>query len=118
MTLRATLAVFGMAAMGFGQEPRLTPPVATAHPILAIGSAAPDFALPGIDDRVHKLSDYTDSKILAVMFLCNHCPTSQLYEGRMKKLVEDYRDKGVAFVGIHSPTTRRRSCSPSWATRT
>jgi thiol-disulfide isomerase/thioredoxin len=89
-----------MAAMGFGQEPRLTPPVATAHPILAIGSAAPDFALPGIDDRVHKLSDYKDGKILAVMFLCNHCPTSQLYEGRMKKLVEDYRDKGVAFVGI------------------
>ena len=29
-----------------------------------------------------------------VMFICNHCPTSQLYEGRMKKLVEDYQRQG------------------------
>jgi thiol-disulfide isomerase/thioredoxin len=83
-----------------GQEPRLTPQVNQTHPILAIGSAAPDFSLPGIDDKVHKLSDYQDP-ILVIMFLCNHCPTSQLYEGRMKKLVEDYRGKGVGFVGIN-----------------
>jgi len=82
------------------QEPRLTPQVNQTHPILAIGSQAPDFSLPGIDDKVHKLSDYKDP-ILVVMFLCNHCPTSQLYEGRMKKLVEDYRGKGVGFVGIN-----------------
>ena len=83
-----------------GQEPRLTPRTNQAHPILAIGSAAPDFSLPGIDGKVHELSDYKDP-ILVVMFICNHCPTSQLYEGRMKKLVEDYRDKGVGFVAIN-----------------
>ena len=83
----------------FAQEPRLTPPVATAHPILPIGSQAPDFALPGIDSKVHKLTDY-QAPFLMVMFICNHCPTSQLYEGRMKKLVEDYRGKGVDFVAI------------------
>jgi peroxiredoxin len=82
------------------QEPRLTPPVAAAHPILPIGSPAPDFALPGIDDKIHKLGDYQDSPFLMVMFICNHCPTSQLYEGRMKSLVEDYRGKGIAFVAI------------------
>jgi peroxiredoxin len=82
------------------QEPRLTPPIAAAHPILPIGSPAPDFALPGIDDKIHKLGDYKDSPFLMVMFICNHCPTSQLYEGRMKSLVEDYRGKGVTFVAI------------------
>jgi peroxiredoxin len=82
------------------QEPRLTPPIAAAHPILPAGSPAPDFALPGIDGRIHKLGDYKDSPFLMVMFICNHCPTSQLYEGRMKSLVEDYRGKGVAFVAI------------------
>ena len=35
------------------------------------------------------------------MFICNHCPTSQLYEGRMKKLVDDYQGKGVDFVAIN-----------------
>lgn len=82
------------------QEPSLTPRTSSTHPILAIGSAAPEFALPGIDGQVHKLSDYQSSPVLMVMFLCNHCPTSQLYEGRAKRLVEDYRDKGVAFVAI------------------
>jgi len=88
---------FGLAALA--QEPRLTPRVNNAHPILPIGSAAPDFALPGIDDKIHKLGEYQDP-ILVVMFICNHCPTSQLYEGRMLKLVEDYKDKGVGFVAI------------------
>ena len=34
------------------------------------------------------------------MFTCNHCPTAQLYEGRIKKLAQDYRGKGVALVAI------------------
>ena len=82
------------------QEPRLTPAASNQHPILPTGSPAPDFDLPGIDGRNHKLADFQEP-ILVVMFLCNHCPTSQLYEGRMKKLVEDYKGKGVAFVGIN-----------------
>ncbi|MGB7758231.1 MAG: redoxin domain-containing protein [Bryobacteraceae bacterium] len=93
-------ALFAFAAAAFGQEARLTPPpVNDAHPILAIGSPAPDFELPGIDDKIHKLGEY-QAPILVVMFICNHCPTSQLYEGRMKKLVEDYQSKGVDFVAI------------------
>ena len=35
-----------------------------------------------------------------VMFICNHCPTSQLYEDRYQKLASDYGGKGVAFVAI------------------
>ena len=75
-------------------------PAAPVHPILATGSPAPDFSLPGIDGKIHKLSEYKSSPLLMVMFICNHCPTSQLYEGRMKKLVADYKGKGVAFVAI------------------
>src|SRR5579875_689439 len=70
------------------------------HPTLALGSPAPDFSLPGIDGKIHKLSDYSGSKILVIVFTCNHCPTAQLYETRIKKLANDYRDKGVALVAI------------------
>jgi thiol-disulfide isomerase/thioredoxin len=98
--MRTILALLMFGAAVHAQEPRLTPQTSSAHPILAIGSTAPDFALPGIDDKIHKLSEYKDSPVLAVMFICNHCPTSQLYEGRMKKLVDDYQGKGVAFVAI------------------
>jgi thiol-disulfide isomerase/thioredoxin len=69
-------------------------------PTLAIGSAAPAFSLPGIDGKTHSLADYASSKVLAVIFTCNHCPTAQLYETRIKQLVEDYRGSSVAFVAI------------------
>ena len=96
----AVLAPAALCLAAFGQEARLTPRESAAHPTLATGSPAPDFDLPGIDGKNHKLAEYNDP-ILVVMFLCNHCPTSQLYEGRMKKLVDDYKSKGVGFVGIN-----------------
>src|SRR5580693_2407675 len=70
------------------------------HPTLAIGSAAPEFSLPGIDGQVHKLTDYADAKVLVIVFTCNHCPTAQLYESRIKKLADDYRGRGVTLVAI------------------
>jgi hypothetical protein len=70
------------------------------HVTLAIGSHAPDFALPGVDGKTHKLSDYSISPLLAVVFTCNHCPTAQLYEDRIKRLASDYRSKGVELVAI------------------
>src|SRR5580765_6078076 len=68
---------------------------------IAIGSAAPDFALPGVDGQTHRLADYAASPVLAVVFTCNHCPASQQYERRIQKLYDDYRSKGVAVVAIN-----------------
>jgi peroxiredoxin len=70
------------------------------HPTLAIGSLAPDFELPGIDGKTHALAEYSGAKVLVLVFTCNHCPTAQLYESRIKKLAEDYHDKGVTLVAI------------------
>lgn len=72
----------------------------TTHPVLALGSKAPDFALPGVDRKVHKLSDYAGSPILVVVFTCDHCPIAQMYESRIEKLYEDYGRRGVAIVAI------------------
>ena len=100
MPALAAFRVIGQAqgqppARGRGIQPNLE------HPILAIGSQAPDFALPGVDGKTHKLSDYASAKILAVVFECNHCPVSQLYESRIEKLYHQYKNKGVAFVAIN-----------------
>jgi thiol-disulfide isomerase/thioredoxin len=69
-------------------------------PTLAVGSSAPDFCLSGIDHLNHCLKDYASSKILVLAFTCNHCPTAQLYESRIKQLADDYRDRGVTLVAI------------------
>jgi peroxiredoxin len=70
------------------------------HPTLKIGSSAPEFSLKGIDDKFHTLAEYADAPILAIAFISNHCPASQLYEGRIKQIVRDYADKGVKLIAI------------------
>src|SRR2546427_801342 len=67
---------------------------------LALGSAAPDFKLPGVDGREYTLKDFQQARILLIVFTCNHCPTAQYYEPRLKQLVTDYKDRGVATVAI------------------
>lgn len=67
---------------------------------LPIGSAAPDFSLPATDGKTYSLKDFSSSKILLIVFTCNHCPTAQAYEDRIKQLVVDYKSKGVAIVAI------------------
>jgi len=73
---------------------------AETHPILPIGSAAPDFALPGVDGKIHRLDDYAASPVLVVVFTFNHCPIAQMYEQRIEQLYNDYRDRGVEVVAI------------------
>jgi peroxiredoxin len=74
--------------------------LAAEHPILSLGSAAPDFSLPGVDGKIHKLSEYASSKVLVVVFTCDHCPNAQMYEGRVTQLYNEFKDKGAAVVAI------------------
>ena len=67
---------------------------------LAIGAKAPDFSLPATDGKTYSLNNFSKSKILAIVFTCNHCPTAQAYEDRIKQLVTDYASKGVAIIAI------------------
>jgi peroxiredoxin len=67
---------------------------------LSLGAAAPDFNLPGVDGKYYQLSDFKSAKALAIIFTCNHCPTAQAYEARMKSVAKDYSEKGLALVAI------------------
>lgn len=85
------LLIFGLVFSAFAQS---------SHPILAIGSPAPDFSLPGVDGKIHKLADYASSPVLVIVFLCNHCPIASIYEQRVQKMTDEYGPKGVAVVAI------------------
>lgn len=71
-----------------------------SFPTLELGAKAPEFKLKGVDDREYSLDDFAKSKLLVIVFTCNHCPTAQAYETRLKKLVDDYKDRSVAVVAI------------------
>jgi peroxiredoxin len=89
---RAASLVLGLGAASCGQG---------APDTLAIGAAAPAFSLPGVDGRTHSLGDYAGSRVLVVVFTCNHCPVAQLYEQRIQRLHADYRSRSVAVVAIN-----------------
>lgn len=70
---------------------------------LAIGSKAPPFALPGVDDQTHSLADVlTRGRAAVVVFSCNHCPFVQAYEPRIIGLAEEVTGGGVGFLLINS----------------
>ena len=103
MTRRAfaslALLTIGSAAMPVQADPPGLKP-------LAIGAAAPEFRLPGVDGKAYGLGDFADAKVLVVAFTCNHCPTANAYEARFKKFAGEFKPKGVAFVAI-SPNDPR-----------
>ena len=73
------------------------------HPeTLAIGSTAPDFNLKGTDGKMYTLKSFASYPILAIVFSCNHCPTAQAYEERIKKLTSDFKAQKVGMVVISS----------------
>ena len=72
---------------------------------LQLGESAPEFNLPGVDDKSYSLSDFADAKLLLVAFSCNHCPYVIGVEDRMNAFYADYESKGVAMVAIASNET-------------
>jgi peroxiredoxin len=74
---------------------------------LALGSPAPDFALRGVDGRVHTLDDYRDSELLVLIQSCNHCPYVIAWEGRMITVQDDYAARGVRLVAVNSNDSSR-----------
>ena len=74
-----------------------------------MGSAAPDFSLKGIDNKTYSLASFSNSKILVIIFTCNHCPTAQAYEDRIIGLAKNYTPKNVAIVAVspNDPSTVR-----------
>ena len=89
-----------------GAAPSIRADEAPVVPTLAVGAAAPDFDLPGVDGRRYSLKDFAAGRVLVVVFTCNHCPTAQAYEERVQRLHDDYAGKGVALVAI-SPNDPR-----------
>ncbi len=73
---------------------------------LKIGDAMPSFeSLPATDGMKYSSSDFSDKKILVVVFSCNHCPYVKAYEERMIEFQRDYSAKGVQLIAINSNET-------------
>jgi peroxiredoxin len=69
--------------------------------MLALGTEAPDFALPDVTTgRAVLRSDFDERKALLVMFICRHCPYVRHVRRGLADLGRDYRDRNVGIVAI------------------
>jgi len=69
--------------------------------MLALGTSAPDFALPDVASGKNvQLADFSGKKALVVMFVCAHCPYVVHVQPELARLARDYADKDVGFVAI------------------
>ncbi len=68
---------------------------------IPMGTAAPDFSLPGTDGGQYVLADFADKDFLVVVFMCVHCPFVIPVEDTLIHLGMKYEDQ-VQFVGICS----------------
>ncbi len=74
----------------------------TPSTMLALGTHAPDFALPDTEGQTVSLDDFKDARALLVMFICNHCPFVVHVADELARLAKDYQPKGIAVVAISS----------------
>lgn len=66
-----------------------------------VGDIAEDFKLENIDGKMVSLADYTKAKGFIVVFTCNQCPYSKMYEDRIIALDNVYKEKGYPVIAIN-----------------
>jgi peroxiredoxin len=59
-----------------------------------------DFTLQDNLGATHSLSEWGDKQAVVVVFLGTECPLAKLYGARLGEMERDFRERGVAFVGI------------------
>ena len=74
----------------------------TFAPLAELGSACPDFRLPGVDGKSYARQDFMKQKPFLVMFICNHCPYVKAIEDRLISLARDLSAVSVPTIAICS----------------
>lgn len=66
-----------------------------------IGDKAVDFKLRNVDGTMVSMADYPDAKGFILMFSCNHCPYSVVYEDRKIALDKKFAPLGYPVIIIN-----------------
>jgi peroxiredoxin len=66
-----------------------------------VGDKATDFSLKNIDGTMVSMSELDESSGVILIFTCNHCPYSKLYEDRIIALDKKYKVRGYPVVAIN-----------------
>lgn len=65
------------------------------------GKTAPDFKLKNVDNKEVSFNSYPNAKGFIVVFTCNTCPYSKMYEQKIIDLNEKYAAAGFPVIAIN-----------------
>lgn len=68
---------------------------------LSVGDKALDFSLKNVNNKTVSLEDYSKEEGLIIVFTCNHCPYSVLYEDRIIELQNKFGEDGFPVIAIN-----------------
>jgi peroxiredoxin len=75
----------------------------TESNMMPLGSIAPAFRLPDtVTDQWLELDQLVGEQATVIIFLCNHCPYVIHVNPQIVQIANDYRQRGVNFIGISS----------------
>ncbi len=66
-----------------------------------IGDVVENFSLKNVDDTQVSLKGLKDAKGAIIVFTCNHCPYSKMYEDRIIALDKKYKGLGYPVIAIN-----------------
>lgn len=70
-----------------------------------IGTILEDFKLTDTNGKEQSFNSLRGEKGTIVIFLSIQCPVVKGYDARINKIAEDYKAKGINFVGVNSNST-------------
>ena len=75
----------------------------TPSTMVTLDTKAPDFLLSDtVSGKQLSLKDVKGETATMIMFICNHCPFVKHVNAELVGLANDYKNKGIGFVGISS----------------
>lgn len=66
-----------------------------------VGDVVSDFSLKNVDGKMVSMASFKDAKGFIVVFTCNTCPYSQMYEQRIIDAHAKYGPKGWPVIAIN-----------------
>lgn len=94
--LATLLLIIGVVVAGSGRTASEIP----APP--AIGATIDEFTLPDLEGQDRTLKSLKGKNGTVLIFIAVQCPVSNAYNERMEKLAADYKEKGIAVIGVNS----------------
>jgi peroxiredoxin len=71
----------------------------------AVGSTVENFNLTDINGKEQSFESLKGEKGTIIVFLSAQCPVVKAYNDRLNQIANDYKAKGINFIGINSNST-------------